>query len=544
VDEFVNTLYYGDNLDVLRQHVQDETIDLVYLDPPFNSQASYNVLFKEVNGVTESAAQVRAFEDTWHWDVKTEGTLVGIAQSCPPHLVDMMDDLIGFLGRNDMTAYLVMMAIRLVELHRVLKPAGSLYLHCDPTAGHYLKILLDEIFGKDRMLNEIIWKRTSAHSDARQGAKHYGRLHDMIFVYTKGRDYTFSTQYTDYDQEYIEKEYKYVEPETGRRYKASDLTAAKPGGDTSYEWKGVRPYKGRYWAYSKENMEQFEAQNRLHYTETGTPRLKQYLDEMPGVALQDLWTDIPPTSGNERLGYPTQKPLALLERIIRTSSNPGDIVLDPFCGCGTAVVAAEKLGRRWLGIDITHLAVNLIRNRLNDMFPGTQFRVVGEPVDLSGARALAAQDRFQFEWWALSLVRARPAGGQAKKGADTGIDGVLYFMEARGKSRKVVVQVKSGKVGVKDINEFAHVIEREKAALGLFLTLEPPTGPMKTEAAGMKFYDSELWGEGFPRLQILTIEDLLQGQRPRIPAGHITYKRAGVAEAQAETLPLFGTQDE
>ena len=369
----MNILYYGDNLEILRRYVNDESVDLIYLDPPFNSNASYNILFKESTGEA-SAAQIKAFEDTWHWGDDAEWAFHEIVQHAPTQVVDMIRALRGFVGRNDMMAYLAMMTIRLQELHRVLKPTGSLYLHCDPTASHYLKIVLDAIFGHARFLNEVTWRRSSAHSDTKQGMRRYGNIRDILLVYTKSAEYTWNPLYTPYTEEYLKSEYRHVTPD-GRRYKETDVTAAKPGGDTEYEWhvkrarlnarrwqadlsdeykspnrdwvyKSVGPYKGRYWAYSKGNLVEFAKQGALIHRETGMPRLMQFSDTMPGIPLQNLWDDIPPASGYEDFGYATQKPLALLDRIIRASSNEGDLILDPFCGCGTAVAAAHMLKKQ------------------------------------------------------------------------------------------------------------------------------------------------------------------------------------------------------
>ena len=530
-----NTLFYGDNLPILREYVGDESVDLIYLDPPFNSNRTYNVLFRQ-EGTAESEAQIAAFEDTWHWNRAAEQTYHELVANAPAHVGQMIGALHGFIGRNQMMSYLVMMAARLVELHRVLRPTGSLYLHCDPTASHYLKILLDTVFSPENFRAEIAWKRSSAHSDAKQGAKQPGRIHDVIFFYSKGREWTWNQVHTAYDPNYVATNYRYIEDGSGRRFKSTDLTAAKPGGDTSYEWKGKRPPDGRYWAYSKDKMQKFEADGRLYYSSTGLPRLKQYLDEMPGVSLQDMWTDISPIGSQaaERLGYPTQKPLALLERIIAASSNPGDVVLDPFCGCGTSVAAAEKLGRRWIGIDITHLSIALQKYRLKEMFPEAQFRVVGEPGDLAGARQLAADDRFQFQWWALSLVRARPYGGDSsgkagKKGADRGIDGIISFIDdASGRPKRALVQVKSGKVSSRDMRDLVGTVDREGAALGVFLTLEEPTKEMEREAVAAGFYHSPGWGREYPRVQILTVRELLGGGRAELPpAEYTTFKQAG-----------------
>ncbi len=529
-----NTLFYGDNLPILHEYIADESIDLIYLDPPFNSKRTYNVLFKDESGL-ESEAQIAAFDDTWHWNRAAEETYHELVTQAPDHVSRMIAALREFIGTNQMMAYLVMMTIRLVELHRVLKSTGNLYLHCDPTASHYLKIVLDTIFGPQNFRNEFIWKRSSAHSDAKQGAKQAGRIHDVLFFYSKSdSNWTWNTVYTPYDQEYVDTNYRYVEEGTNRRFKSTDLTAAKPGGDTLYEWKGHRPSEGRYWAYSKKNMEKFERDRRLYYTRSGTPRLKQYLDEMPGVPLQDIWGDIPPISSRaaERLGYPTQKPLALLERIVQASSNPGDVVLDPFCGCGTTVAAAQKLGRRWIGIDITHLAIALQKYRLKQMFPEINFKVIGEPPSVAAAQHLAQQNRFQFEWWALSLVRARPTGGQrgskrGKKGADRGIDGVITFIdEAKRKPKRVLVQVKSGKVSSPNIRDLRGTVEREKAAIGVLITLESPTSAMEKEAITAGFYHSPGWQLDYPRIQILTIEQLLGGEQVKMPFTSVTFKQA------------------
>jgi len=532
MDAWKNQLFFGDNLEILRERIPVGSVDLIYLDPPFNSKATYNVLFAEKSG-EKSAAQITAFEDTWQWGLESEAAYHEVVTLGPRKLSDLLQALRSFLGTNDMMAYLTMMAVRLVELHRVLKPTGSIYLHCDPTASHYLKLVLDAVFGGANFKTEIIWKRSTAHSDTKQGRKQHGRIHDIIFFYTKGNDWTWNPVYTTYSQEYIDTFYRHVEEGTGRRYRLGDLTAAKPGGDTSYEWNGVRPYKGRYWAYSKSKMEQFEKEGRLVYTKTGMPCYKRYLDEMPGVPLQDIWTDLTSigSGASERLGYPTQKPEALLERIIRASSNEGDVVLDPFCGCGTALIAAERLHRRWLGIDITHLAITLIKNRLHDTFGPelAPYEVIGEPADLPSAQALAEVNRHQFEYWALGLVDARP-GQDKKKGADSGVDGIINFQDDNcGIYKKVVLQVKSGHVSASQVRDLKGVLEREKAPIAALITLKPPTRPMKEEAAAAGFYEPVHFpGHRYPRLQILTIAELLAGRTleyPRFaPSG--TFKKA------------------
>ena len=553
-----NTLFYGDNLQVLRDHVPAESVDLVYLDPPFNSNASYNVLFRERTG-EESPAQIKAFTDTWEWTQETERTYeLDIIQNpaVPSAVKDMISAFRQFIGRNAMMAYLVMMAPRLVELHRVLKPTGSLYLHCDPTASHYLKLLLDAVFGSDNYRNEIAWRRTNAHNDAKQGRRQYGNVRDTILFYTKSNHWCWNWLYTEYDGEYVDNFYKFVEPKSGRRYRMGDLTAAKPGGDTSYEWrvkrpaegewtadltaehiepktgweyKGVLPYRGRFWAYSRDGMTEMEKQSRLVYTKNGMPNYKRYLDEMPGVPLQNDWTDIRPASRSESLGYPTQKPEALLERIIQASSNEGDVVLDPFCGCGTAVAAAHKLGRQWLGIDVTHLAVALMKNRLKtafDLDPGTDYEVVGEPQDAGSARALWEQDPYQFQFWAVSLLEAQPQSEQ-KRGPDRGIDGLLYFIDGqRRTSHKIVVQVKGGRVSSPQVRDLKGVVEREQAAMGLFISLEEPTRDMRAEAASGGLYHSDVWQRDFPKIQLHTIEEMLSGNGFELPPRPAAYQPA------------------
>lgn len=538
-----NTLYYGDNLEILRKYISDESIDLIYLDPPFNSNRDYNVIFKEATG-EESEAQLRAFSDSWHWTSKTQETLAELTETAPPKLVDLINGFIKVLGHNDVTAYLVMMAIRLVELHRVLKPTGSLYLHCDPTASHYLRVVLDTIFGKTNFRNEIIWKRTHAHGSSRR----YGPVHDIILFYSKGDSYVWTNPRGAHYPNYIAKHFKYVDPVSGRRFQPITLTGSGVRhGDSGKPWRGINPTAvGRHWALPsrllaklgitgvtvQDKLDALDAAGMIYWPDKkgGTPRLKWYADYLEGQALLDVWTDISPISAKsaERMGYPTQKPLALLERIIQASSNEGDVVLDPFCGCGTTIIAAQKLKRHWIGIDITHLAISLMKYRLYDTF-GTdvQYDVVGEPVDVHSARALAEQDRYQFQWWALSLIKARPVGDQKKKGADEGIDGTLYFIDdAKTPPKKIVVQVKSGKVQVKDIRELIQVVHRAKATMGFFITLEEPTEPMIKEALAEGFYKSPGWGKQYPKIQIRTIAQLLAGEDFDMPPTNVSFKRA------------------
>ncbi|MBU1228459.1 MAG: restriction endonuclease [Proteobacteria bacterium] len=523
----MNALHYGDNLDVLRGF-PPESVDLVYLDPPFNSNANYNVLFKSPQG-QDSQAQIEAFEDTWHWGEQAEGEYRELLRQENTDVAQMMEALRRFLGENDMMAYLTMMANRLLKLHIVLKPTGSLYLHCDPTASHYLKIVLDGVFGKENFRNEIIWKRSYGHGDSRRSM---GRSHDAIFYYTKSASYILNRFFHEHDPRYLETMFRY-EDERGR-YKHENLNSPSPRPNLTYEYKGYPPPE-LGWRVSLKVMEELDRDGRLYFPPNPQGRIKRkvYLNELGGQPMTDMWTDINPLSAaqHERLGYPTQKPLALLERIIQASSNPGDVVLDPFCGCGTALHAAQKLGRAWIGIDITHLAISLIEKRLRDAFPGITFETHGTPKDFAGAEDLARRDKYQFQWWACSLVNAQPYGGK-KKGADGGIDGLIYFQDdATGATKRIVVSVKGGdKVQVPMIRDLAHVVEREKAAIGLFVTLARPTAPMLKEAASVGFYECPHNKKAYPKIQILTIEGLLSGHERAeyldLSLGAVTFKKA------------------
>ncbi len=557
-----NTLYYGDNLQVLREHLPAESVDLVYLDPPFNSNASYNVLFREKSG-EDSPAQIKAFTDTWEWTLETERTFnQDIIQhsGTPAAVKDMIIAFRQFVGRNALMAYLVMMTPRLVELRRVLKPTGSLYLHCDPTASHYLKIVLDAVFGKGNFRNELVWRRTNAHNNDRV----YGRIHDVILFYTKTDKYFFNPQIRPYLNGYIRTMFRHSD-ERGV-YRHGDPTAPETRtGESGQPWQGYNPTDaGRHWAvpaYLREDLERRgESLDKLttqekfdlalkyeliHLPEKpgGQPAIKRYLTDREGTRLQDIWAYQPYTEGalwgageaidedvkwlqsGERLGYPTQKPEGLITRIVQSSCPTNGVVLDPFCGCGTAVAAAQKLNRQWLGIDITHLAVALLKSRLKTMFnlePGTDYAVVGEPRDAGSARALWEQDPYQFQFWAVSLLEAQPQGEQ-KRGADRGIDGMIYLVDGpRRTPQKVVIQVKGGRVSSPQVRDLKGVVEREKAAMGLFITLEEPTREMRAEADSGGFYPSDLWQRDFPKIQLRTIGDLLAGRGfdlpPRPPA--------------------------
>jgi len=568
-----NLLYYGDNLNILSRYIPTEAVDLIYLDPPFNSQRDYNVIFKDETG-RKSDAQMLAFEDTWHWGPDAERVYEYLTNTArhegrvPDSVSTILSALRQGIGCNQMLAYLVEMSARLVELHRVLKPTGSLYLHCDPTASHYLKIVLDAVFGVQQFRNEIIWRRTGSHNSPRR----FGPIHDILLFYTKTDDYFYRTAFRPYLKGHVDSYFKQVD-ENGRRYWTNALTGAGTrNGASGLPWKHYNPTQvGRHWAIpgkiaeslgvdselsSQEKLDLLDAAGYIvHPTQPSEamPTYVQYLDCSPGIPLQDIWAYQPHTSGvlygtdeaidqdvrwlkaqmdTERLGYPTQKPIALLERIIEASSRAGETILDPFCGCGTALIAAEKLGRRWIGIDVTYLAISVMKARLRDSFGLNEVEVIGQPTEVEGARQLAQsglEGRYQFQWWAVDLVGATPAGGFKKKGADKGIDGVIGFTDSGGKSEHILVSVKSGHVDVSQIRDLKGTLEREKAVIGIFITLEEPTRNMYEEAAIAGFWHSSVWNDDYARIQIMTIKELLEeGKRPHLPAFAKlpTYRRA------------------
>lgn len=489
-----NVLYYGDNLKILRStkpvYIPAESVDLVYLDPPFNSKATYNVLFREKDG-SRAAAQFKAFEDTWHWDETAAWLFEEVVEAGgdPSSALRAFKTL---LGTNDMLAYLSNMAPRLIELRRVMKPEATLYLHCDPTASHYLKILLDAIFGAKNFLNEIAW----CYDTGGRATSSFPRKHDVIFRYA--RDVKRTAFY--YDQVALPRDFS-----------------------TMHE------------------TVQTDAEGRRFQRNIKAGKEYRYYEDR-GVLPNDWWADIQALNpaAKERLSYPTQKPEALLERILKASSREGDVVLDPFCGCGTTIAVAERLKRRWLGIDITHLAINLIKHRLLNAFgDGVAYGVIGEPESVSGAKMLARDDPMQFQSWALGLVGARPE--RVKRGADMGIDGRAFFHERPGgDTKEIILSVKGGSTGVKDVRELGHVVRREEAQIGALLTMREPTRPMREEAAAAGFYESP-WGK-HPRLQLLTIAQLLDRKnidRPPTRAADTTFKKAPrVANGGAEQLGL------
>lgn len=483
----MNYLYYGDCLAILRKHIPDESVDLIYLDPPFNSNRHYNLLFRQKSG-SESQAQIRAFDDSWTWtqeaEIQYQQVLDGDA---PPELADALEALRRLLGQNDVMAYLVMMSIRLVELHRVLKRTGTLYLHCDPTASHYLRILLDSLFGVHRFGNEIIWK----YKYGGRSKNHFGRKHDTIFRYTKTGTFVFNSDNPSvripHEEESLRLNFRHVD-EDGRRYREGT-------------WRSGKKY--RYYA-----------------------------DE--GRLRDDVWTDIPSLhqADAERIGYPTQKPLALLKLIISASSNEHDVVLDPFCGCGTTIAAAQYLTRRWIGIDITYLAVDLIENRLRDVFGEVvegSYRTVGIPRDVEGAYALFEHSPLDFERWAVSLVNGQP---NHKQVGDRGIDGIIRFPGDEKETQRILVSVKGGKhLTPTMIRDLIGAVNTERAAMGLLITLEVPTKGMVGAANRSGIYYAQAYGTKYPKVQIISISELLAGKKPHLPPTlnpYIPAQRRGV----------------
>lgn len=534
-----NVLYYGDNLDVLRRHVADASVDLVYLDPPFNSNADYNILFSEHG--EKAAAQVRAFTDTWTWDSDARADYEEIVER-GGRASDAMRAFYTLLGGSDMLAYLARMSLRLIELHRVLKPTGSLYLHCDPTASHYLKLLLDAVFGPTNFINEIVWKRTTPKGLA---TNRLPRSHDVLLAFAKDAPHaTWNPQYMPHNPERTASKYS-LRDSDGRAYQLTSLLNPNPDRpNLHYEFHGVV----RTWRWTRDRMKEADAAGLVIIPKGGggVPRYKRYLDEQEGIPLDSVWTDIPAVNSQagERLGYPTQKPLALMERIIESSSRLGDLVLDPFCGCGTTIDAAQALGRGWVGIDITHLSIGLIKHRLVDRHGpevAKTYRVVGEPTTAEDAAVLARDDPFQFQAWALGLVGARVASSD-KRGGDKGIDGVLFFHDGtNGPTRRVVFSVKAGKLVPAFVRDLRGVIEREAAEIGVLLSFEQPSAGMRSEAAEAGFYESP-WGR-HPRIQLRTVRELLAGagiDYPHVTGANVTFRRAQRARArQPERLELF-----
>ncbi|GHG41699.1 restriction endonuclease subunit M [Sinomonas cellulolyticus] len=497
-----NRLYYGDNLDVLRQYVPNESVDLVYLDPPFNSNRNYSVIFNR-NGQFDNAnsAQIEAFEDTWHWTPVTQKQFDDFINSAPGPSADALSAFRILLGENDAMAYLVNMAPRLLELHRVLKPTGTLFLHCDPTMSHYLKVLLDAVFDAKFFRNEIIWHYSGWNKKLK---KHYESRHDVILMYAKSVRQFFSPQTLPWESEaeYLRtRKQKLHVDEQGRKYVMSDAGGGK--------------------------------------------RVKRYIEEAMqyGRPIDDIWRiDKLNNSASEALGYPTQKPVKLLERIIATASKPGDLVLDPFCGCGTTVDAAQRLDRAWIGIDITYIAIDLITKRLEHTYGRDVLQTVdinGIPHDMAGARALFERSPFDFERWAVSMINAEP---NQKQVGDRGIDGVARFpVDSRGKLGKVVVSVKGGrKVTPSVARDLRGTVERTgDAHMGILITMDDITKGVREEIARSGYYTFPVNNQDFPVLQHISVKDLLAGKLPLMPGTILPYIKAQKVTPKAGADELF-----
>lgn len=502
-----NTLYYGDNLDVLRkpQYIKDESVDLCYIDPPFNSKRNYNQIYNNIG--SEDRAQAQAFVDTWTWDEHANAGLDEIlaneAGRFTTQTVDLIKGLTPVLKKGSLLAYLVSMTLRITEIHRVLKPTGSFYLHCDPTASHYLKIVLDTVFvtqGGDYR-NEIVW----GYESGGRSKQDFARKHDIIFRYTKSKEWQFH---------------------------ANAVLLSRASARNNHMKRGVDE-DGRVYHSIKSNGKIY----------------KYYEDE--GVIPSDVWTEFSHLQQKdpERLGYPTQKPEALLERIIQASTNPGDVVLDAFCGCGTTIAVAQRLGRHWVGIDITYQSIALILRRLEHQFGKEVLATItlnGIPQDMASARALALKNddrvRKEFEKWAVLTYSSNRARINDKKGGDQGIDGTAFFMAGANDNAKVVFQVKSGTVGRGDIAKLNNDRQREQAELAVFLTLQPPTKGMADEANAAGIYDHKLMGRTYPRVQIVTIQDLVeQHKRMEIPMSLEVLKAAASVVDSAQNR-LFDTE--
>ena len=471
----MNSLHFGDNIDVLRNHkvMKDECVDLIYLDPPFNSNANYSVIFKDKGGVG-SEAQAEAFKDTWTWGPAAAGAYDDILKT-RGEVAILMEAMRKWLGAGGMLAYLSMMTIRLIELHRVLKPTGSIYLHCDPTASHYLKILMDAVFGPKSFRNEVIWDYSFRLMNL---PRFFNRKHDVILFYAKSEAAYFKMPKTEWTREALEASRK-------QKIHVDD--------------------EGREWIWMPGGRGNSKS------------RLKLVSEIIAGgKAISDVWPiPIISSSSRERVGYPTQKPLALLERIIDASSREGDVVLDPFCGCGTTIEAAAKLGRQWIGIDITHYAVTVIENRLEKRRPDARFEIFGRPTDLAGAHDLAERDKYQFQWWAAWKLGAQTY--ESKKGGDKGIDGNIYFANGPYGLGRIIVSVKAGNtVNPAMVRELAGTVEREGAEMGVLVTLVEPTRGMIGDAADHGFVGKCAHGR-LPKIQIISADDLVNNRKGKLP---------------------------
>jgi site-specific DNA-methyltransferase (adenine-specific) len=516
----MNHLYYGDNLTRMQQ-MGKHSVDLIYLDPPFSSKQNYNLIYKNLTGMPVPD-QAEAFCDTWEMDAQKEE----IAKTMPilmrehgveDYYVEFWRLWINALRHTQphLLAYLIYMVQRLLHMKSILRPTGSIYLHCDPTASHYIKVMMDGIFGHQNFRNDIIWKRTTTHSDS----KTWSRVSDNILFYTAGKTFTWNTPREEYSDEYIADKYRHDDGD-GRLYQLDNMTSPNPRRNMMYEWKGF-PFPEKGWRYQRETMTRLDKEGRIWYPQlkdgsldiTKRPRLKRYLDEMHGGVMGNVWTDISPVNSQaqERLGYPTQKPIPLLDRIIQTSSNKGDIVFDPFCGCGTTIYSAVKNGRKWIGCDVAILAIKMVREILTgDRFrlvEGVHFDVDGIPVSVEQAEELFKRDPFQFEHWLVERVGGFPT----KKTGDKGVDGRMYFETKEG-LKCMVLSVKGGKLRPTDVRDLRGVlVDQPDTEMAGFLSLQEPSKAMREAASLSSQY--EYGGIKYDRMQFLTVNDILGDKR-------------------------------
>lgn len=549
----MNRLYHGDNIDVLRS-LDANSVDLVYLDPPFKSNQIYNMFHKERDG-THSAAQMKAFSDTWTWDPKAAKAYRQLLEGGGP-LADVMEAFHHILSsgtrakaRTEMLAYLSMMAPRVVEMHRILKPTGSLYLHCDSRASHYLKLLLDAIFSPERFVSEIIWRRYGAHSNS----KVWGAVHDTLLFYSKTNKRIFNRQFEDYADEYVSERFRFKDPD-GRRWAEQNLNNPARRPNLIYRFRardGVTyepPPNG--WKVTPEKMAAWDAAGRLHYPAKagGRLRLKQYLDEMAGVPAQDVWTGLSHVGGTstERVGFPTQKPEALLDRIILASTNANGVVMDSFCGCGTTIASAERLERRWIGVDITHLAIDVIVERLkaDGLTEGKDYKIDGRfaPRTLPDIQAMARKDKHTFQGWALEQAGVEPF--QLKPGPDRGIDARKSFFDPPGSAerKEIIVSVKGGQLPAGCVRDLIGTVQRERAQIGVLITLHPPTRQMIRDAADAPTYRGSD-GKIYPGVQILTVEALLNSHAIDYPLQLVARPPATVPSVTAKAQASQATSE-
>ncbi len=541
----MNHLYFGDCLDVLKelkeQHPQP-FIDLIYIDPPFNSKRNYNVLFESMD-MKDANAQKQAFADTWS-NYEYVDTLNELAE-VHKDLYELLNMFHNLKSVSDSaTAYLTTMAIRIYYMHKLLKDTGSFYLHCDPTMSHYLKLICDMIFGERNYRNEIIWKRTTAHNTT---SKKFGSLSDTIFFYSKSSNYLFNPQYSDeHNEEYLANAYRHKDERGIYRLHSIERNAALGiRKNLIYEYKGYTPQWG--WMMEKERLQELDDDGRLLWSSNGRPQRKIYLDNKKKPIIGNIWSDISNVqSSKESLGYPTQKPEALLERIIKASSNEGDIVADFFCGCGTSIAVAQRLNRKWLGADISHLAVRLIKKRLTETYGRgieSNLKLHGMPKDIASAKELAQNvegGRIGFQDWAIEVMLNGVVN--EKKVADGGYDGYITFYDNSKKKHFALIETKSGKLTVKNLREFVQVIETQKATVGIFVCFAENVTREMTKCAKDAGH-IKMDGAEFPmdKIQIITIEDLFEHKQPQLPGGadNQTFKRSQRKESKGSSYGLF-----